>query len=159
MVAMNPNIAVQLISSTIACVGFAIIFKIRGRQVVYSGIGAFCTWAVYLLVYECYEPDNFLATLVASIFVAAYAEIMARVNKAPATIFLTASVFPLIPGANLYYMMYGLMMENTKMASYNAIQLVLTCLGIALGFIVVEILNKYLGMFYEQLRHAHSMRK
>ena len=26
---------------------------------------------------------------------------MARINKAPSTIFLTASVFPLMPGANL----------------------------------------------------------
>ena len=158
MVAMNPNIIVQLISSTVGCVGFAILFKIRGRQVVYSGIGAFFTWAMYMLVYD-YDPDNFIATLVASIFVAAYAEIMARVNKAPATIFLTASVFPLIPGANLYYMMYGIVLEDTKMAVDNAIALLLTCLGIALGFIVVEILNKYLGMFYDHFRHASEKKR
>lgn len=158
MVAMNPSIAVQLISTTIACVGFAILFKIKGRQVVFSGIGAFCTWAVYLLVYD-YNANNFFTTLVASIFVAAYAEIMARVNKAPATIFLTASVFPLIPGANLYYMMYGIVMENSKMASWNAMELVLTCLGIALGFLVVEIMNKYLGMLYDHLKHIITAHK
>lgn len=35
---LNHNIPIQLISCTIACIGFAFWFKIRGRQVVYSGV-------------------------------------------------------------------------------------------------------------------------
>ena len=38
---LNHNIQIQLISCTVACIGFAFWFKIRGRQVAYSGIGAF----------------------------------------------------------------------------------------------------------------------
>lgn len=38
---LTPNLIVQLISCTAACVGFALWFKIRGMQVVYCGIGAF----------------------------------------------------------------------------------------------------------------------
>ena len=85
-----------------------------------------------------------MATLVGSIFVAAYAQVMARINKAPATIFQTICVFPLVPGPNLYYMMYCIVMEEHDMAVSEALTLVVTCLGIALGFIVVEILNKYI---------------
>ena len=44
--------------------------------------------------------------LLAAVFVGMYAFVMARINKAPSTIFLTASVFPLMPGANLYYMIF-----------------------------------------------------
>ena len=80
-----------------------------------------------------------------SIFVAAYAQVMARVNKAPATIFQTICVFPLVPGPNLYYMMYCIVMEEHEMAVSEAITLLVTCLGIALGFIVIEILNKYIN--------------
>lgn len=96
---LNHNIPIQLISCTVACIGFAFWFKIRGRQVVYSGVGAFFTWGIYVVAYH-FWPSNFLATLLASIFVAFYAFIMSRINKAPSTIFLTASVFPLIPGPN-----------------------------------------------------------
>lgn len=138
---LNHSVLIQLISCTIACVGFAFIFKVRGRQVIYSGIGAFITWGIYVVVYEM-KPSNFLATLVAAVFVAFYAFIMSRVNKAPSTIFLTASVFPLIPGPNLFYMMYGFASQNNEMAWTETIVLIVTCLGIAFGFNIVDIVTR-----------------
>lgn len=138
---LNNSVLVQLISCTVACIGFAIWFKIRGRQVLYSGVGAFFTWGIYVIVYDI-KPSNFLATLVAAVFVAFYAFIMSRINKAPSTIFLTASVFPLIPGPNLYYMMYGVLTENVKLAFSETIVLLATCLAIALGFIIVDVVSR-----------------
>lgn len=140
---LNHSVPIQLISCTIACTGFALWFKVRGRQVLYSSVGAFFTWAIYLLVYA-YEPSNFLATLVASMFVGFYAFIMARINRAPSTIFLTASVFPLIPGPNLYYMMYGCVSRNAEMAVSETIVLIATCLAIAFGFIIVDMASRYI---------------
>ncbi len=138
---LNHNIPIQLISCTIACIGFAMWFKIRGRQVFYSGVGAFFTWGIYIVVYDM-RPSNFLATLVAAGFVAFYAFIMSRVNKAPSTIFLTASVFPLIPGPNLYYMMYGCVSKDTVLAYNEMIVLLVTCLAIAFGFIIVDVASR-----------------
>lgn len=138
---LNNNMPIQLISCTIACIGFAMWFKIRGWQVVYSGIGAFFTWAIYLAVFEV-RPSNFLATLVASVFVASYAFVMSRVNKAPSTIFLTASVFPLIPGPNLYYMMYGCVSKDVNLALSEMLVLFTTCLAIAFGFIIVDVASR-----------------
>lgn len=135
---LNHSIPIQLVSCTIACVGFAFWFQIRGKQVIYSGIGAFITWSIYLIVFEI-EPSNFLATLVVAIFVAAYAFVMSRINKAPSTIFLTASVFPLIPGPNLYYMMYGCVTRDIPLAFSETVILLATCLAIAFGFNIVDI--------------------
>ena len=135
---LNHSIPIQLVSCTIACVGFAFWFQIRGKQVIYSGIGAFITWSIYLIVFEI-EPSNFLATLVAAIFVAAYAFVMSRINRAPSTIFLTASVFPLIPGPNLYYMMYGCVTRDIPLAFSETVILLATCLAIAFGFNIVDI--------------------
>ena len=129
---LNPSIPVQIISCTVACVGFAFWFKVRGRQVLYSGVGAFITWGIYIVVFEM-KPSNFLATLIAAVFVAFYAFIMSRINKAPSTIFLTASVFPLIPGPNLYYMMYGCVSSDPQMLIEETIVLFSTCLAIAFG--------------------------
>lgn len=143
---INHSIVVQLISCTIACVGFAFVFKIRGRQVIYSGIGAFITWGIYALVFEI-EPSNFVATLIAAVFVAFYAFVMSRVNKAPSTIFLTASVFPLIPGPNLFYMMYGFASQDHAMVVAETIVLLETCLAIAFGFNIVDILTRSIANF------------
>ncbi len=138
---LNHNIPIQLISCTVACIGFAMWFKIRGRQVIYSGIGAFFTWGIYIAVFAM-RPSNFLATLVASVFVAFYAFIMSRINKAPSTIFLTASVFPLIPGPNLYYMMYGCVSKDINLAFSEMIVLFATCIAIAFGFIIVDVASR-----------------
>ena len=138
---ISHSITVQLVSCTIACTGFALWFQVRGRQVFYSSVGAFFTWAIYLVVFEL-EPSNFLATLLASIFVAFYAFIMSRINKAPSTIFLTASVFPLIPGPNLYYMMYGCVSRDMEMAFSETVVLLATCLAIAFGFIIVDVVSR-----------------
>ena len=67
---------------------------------------------------------------------------MSRVNKAPSTIFLTASVFPLIPGPNLYYMMYGCVSKDTVLAYNEMIVLLVTCLAIAFGFIIVDVASR-----------------
>lgn len=88
------------------------------------------------------RPSNFLATLVAAVFVAFYAFIMSRINRAPSTIFLTASVFPLIPGPNLYYMMYGCVSKDVELAFGEMIVLFATCLAIAFGFIIVDVASR-----------------
>ncbi len=152
MMELTSSLTVQLISCTVACVGFALWFHVKGIQVLYAGIGAFFTWLVYALLFELWG-SNFLATLVGAVFVAGYAQLMARVNRAPATIFLTASVFPLVPGPNLYYMMYCIVMNDYKMAVSETVTLLLTCLGIVFGFLIVEILNKYVRLLFRQIRN------
>ena len=151
MLVLASSFTTQLISCTIACVGFAYWFNVKGIQVLYSGIGAFFTWAVYYVGFEM-TNSNFQATLFGAIFVAIFAQIMARVNRAPATIFLCVCVFPLVPGPNLYYMMYYLVLENYKVAKEEALTLVLTCVGIALGFIVMDIFNKYIVIILKRLK-------
>lgn len=156
---LNHSVPLQLISCTIACSGFALWFKIRGRQVLYSSVGAFFTWAIYVVVFEI-TPSNFLATLIASVFVAFYAFIMSRINKAPSTIFLTASVFPLIPGPNLYYMMYGCVSRDLNLAFSEALVLLATCLAIAFGFVIVDAAARYtmdiLNCDYHIGKHSQS---
>ena len=83
----------------------------------------------------------FLPNLLASVFVGIYAEIMARVNRAPATIFLTTGAVPLIPGGSLYYTMLGLVSNDELMFAENGSKAAIIALAIALGFVIVAIAN------------------
>lgn len=78
---------IQIAAATVGSLGFAIFLKMRGRQIALAGLGGAVTWAVCLICQQ-YIEGNFIPYFVASIFVAIYAEVMARVNRAPATIFL-----------------------------------------------------------------------
>ncbi|MFR7990934.1 MAG: threonine/serine exporter family protein [Anaerovoracaceae bacterium] len=136
--------AVQLMSAFLGSIGFAIILKIKGKQIVYAGIGGLVTWLIYLLTFEELHSD-FTCNLIAAVFVAVYAEVMARINKAPATIFLTAAAVPLIPGGKLYYTMYGIVSENRQMFEENGTSAITIALAISLGFVAVAVVNKYLN--------------
>lgn len=139
-----PSIAVQLISCGIASMGFALLFQAAVRQSVSAGIGGTVNCACYLLVQEL-SGNNFAAVMAAATFVAAYAYIMSRVHRAPATIFLTTSIMPVIPGATLFYMMHGFVQADYALASQQTMALVQTCLAIAFGFLIVEIATRYTG--------------
>ena len=139
-----PSIAVQVISCGIASMGFALVFKAAVRQSVYAGIGGAINCIFYVVVLNLWGND-FAAVMAGSAFVAAYAFVMSRVHRAPATIFLTTSIMPVIPGASLFYMMHGFVQADYDLASQQAVQLAKTCLAVAFGFLLVEIVTRYVG--------------
>jgi len=136
---LNPSVALELLAATVGCVGFAVWFGVaRAQQIGCCAVGALLTWGVYLFTYR-YLPNAFASTLLAATACALFAQVMARLNKAPATIFQTVSVFPLIPGAALYYAMYGLVTRDGALAAAKGTELLLACFGIVLGFMMVEV--------------------
>lgn len=102
--AINHNILVQLISCAVGCLGFMILFNIHGPGGLLCVLGGVTAWAVYCLVLHLSGSDlsaYFWAAMTASF----YSEIMARIRKYPAISYLVVSIFPLIPGASIYYTM------------------------------------------------------
>ena len=77
---LNSNIFVQAVSVSVGSIGLAGIYQIRGKKVIYSGIGAFLTWTVYLIVRQ-FGGSYLFGMLLASVFVGMYAFVMARINK------------------------------------------------------------------------------
>lgn len=140
---ISPSIAVQLISCGLASMGFALLFKAAVKQSLFAGIGGLINCGCYLLVLQNFD-NNFAAVLAGATFVAGYAFVMSRIHKAPATIFLTTSIMPVIPGATLFYMMHGFVQKDFAMAAHQTFVLAQTCLAIAFGFLLVEIATRYI---------------
>lgn len=150
-----PNMLVQLISCGLASMGFALFFKAAPKQSAFAGIGGLINCACYTLVYQA-AASNFAATLAGAVFVAGYAYVMSRVHRAPATIFLTTSVMPIIPGATLFYMMHGFVQADYAFALQQTLKLFQTCLAIAFGFIIIEIITRYISFFAKILHHRQE---
>lgn len=139
-----PSIMVQLISCGVASMGFALLFQAAVKQSFFAGIGGMVNCGCYLLVQNL-NGNNFAAVMAGAAFVAAYAYIMSRVHRAPATIFLTTSIMPVIPGATLFYMMHGFVQADYGLAREQTIALAQTCLAIAFGFLLVEIVTRQMS--------------
>lgn len=94
----------SLIPCFIGCMGFCIIFNIHGKGSLLCALGGVLVWIVYSLTLQLSGSDlagYFWGTLVA----AGFSELMARVRKCPAISYLVVAIFPLIPGAGVYYTM------------------------------------------------------
>ncbi|MBQ4650554.1 MAG: threonine/serine exporter family protein [Firmicutes bacterium] len=143
------EMAVQIITAFIGSFGFAVFFRMKGKQILLAAAGGAATWAVYLMV-AVQAGGYFIPNVIAAIFAAIYAEIMARVNKAPATIFLTAAAVPLVPGGRLYYTMAGLVNSDKAAFAENGEAAVTIALAIALGFVIVALGSKYFYMFMKR---------
>lgn len=94
----------QCVACFIGCIGFAILFNIHGPALFLTSLGGMQVWAIYLITVDVSGSD-LTGYFWGSVFAAVYSEIMARVRKCPAITYLAVSIFPLLPGAGLYYTM------------------------------------------------------
>ena len=124
---------IQILMACLGSVGFGLIFHMKGQRLPLAALGGGLTWAVYLLCCQL-GCSLFTANLIAAFFAAAYAEGMAHIWKAPATIFIITAFLPMVPGGSLYYAMYALVTENHLEAAHYGTQTGLTAGALALGW-------------------------
>lgn len=135
--ALNHLYEIQNIATFVACIGFAIIFNIHGPGIFICALGGVITWSAYCaLIY--FGEDIYIANFVAAVIAAAYSEIMARIRKYPAISYLVVSIFPLIPGAGIYYATNYLLRGNNEAFSQKALQTVGIAGVIAVGILIVS---------------------
>ncbi len=136
------SVLIQLLGTFIGSLGFAVFFNIKGNKIIYSALGSAGTWAMYLAIFKVVE-EIFTANLIAALFVGIFGEVMARLTRTPSTVYITSAAVPLIPGGALYYAMAGILMGNESQFRDSGTACLITALAIALGFIVIAVLNKY----------------
>ena len=128
----DPVPAVQLAVALPASLGFALLFNLRPRFLPVVSIGGLLTWAIYLLCGTWFS-DVFVPCLIASAFAAAYAQVLARVFKAPISIFYIICEIPLIPGRGLYYTMSSAVRTDWAAVQSYGLMTVEFVLAIAFG--------------------------
>ena len=128
---------VLLLGCFIGCIGFSIYYNIHGPGILVCTIGGVLTWGAYLLAQELGVGiiyANFLGGIVASV----YAEVMARVRRFPAISYLVVSLFPLLPGAGIYYTMaYAVQNDMVRFAA-KGYQTAVIAAALALGILLVS---------------------
>ncbi len=105
------SILVECIPCMLACLGFSILFNIHGYGGLLCVLGGVITWAIYK-GYLQLGGNDLMACFWATLFSSVYAESMARIRKYPAISYLVVSIFPLLPGAGVYYTMHYAVVGN-----------------------------------------------
>lgn len=101
---ISYNVLMQCLSAFVGCIGFVILFNIHGPGGLICALGGAATWLVYLIAFR-FSGSDLTAYFWSALFASFYSEVMARIRKYPAISYLVVSIFPLIPGAGVYYTM------------------------------------------------------
>ena len=99
---INHSLFIQCLACLFGAVGFCFLFNIHRLGILFCTIGGILTWVVHCVAMML-GAEEMAAVLIASIFAATYAEIMARRRKCPAIGYLIIGLIGLIPGSSLYY--------------------------------------------------------
>ena len=76
--------------------------------------------------------------------VAAYAEVMARLMKAPATGFLVVGILPFVPGGGIYYTMEYCLSGDTELFLTTGIHTFGVAGAVAVGILLVSSITRLL---------------
>ena len=149
---------IQILTATVGSLGFGILFNVRGKGLLAVAVGGGAAWALYLCFFALTESLGFSYFLV-SFAVSLYAEVMARVYKAPAIIFISPSLIPLVPGASLYYTMSHALSSNTESFLSSALTTVIAAAALAIGIITATIATKLVTKIYGNILTGIKQKK
>lgn len=135
---------IQTVMGMLGSVGFAVLFGIYDRKLGVIALGGAAGWAVYL---ACTASGHsmFVGLFVASLFVAALSEILARILKTPVILLLVPMLIPEIPGGDLYYTMYHLVQGHYTEFGSSSNQVLVEAGAIALGIILASHIARFAG--------------
>ena len=130
--AVLGTLVAQFFLAAAGTLSFAILFACPRRLLPYCGVG----WLVYELA-VLLGADSTTASLLAVIPLTLLTRVLAILLKAPVTVFLLTGIFPLVPGAGIYYTAYYFIQNNNALALSNGISTFKIAVVLATGIALV----------------------
>ena len=138
--------------AVMACVAFCFILNQRGLLLVVSSLGGGVGGPVCLLC--AFTGSDIVQYFAGAVAVALYAEVMARLLKAPATGFLVVGILPFVPGGGIYYTMEYCLSGNTQLFLSTGIHTFGVAGAVAVGLLLASSLVR-LALPLFQRRNNH----
>ena len=113
------RLALQFLLAGAGTLSFAILFACPRRTLPYCGLA------------------GAVASLLAVIPLTLLARILAMTLRTPVTVFLLTGIFPLVPGAGIYYSAYYFIQGNNALALANGISTFKIAVALAVGIALV----------------------
>ncbi len=143
----------QTLVAFAATIAFAIIFHTPSKEYVLTGITGGVGWLVYLIAMH-FGCGTVAASFFATVALAWLSRIFSFAHKAPVTVYLICGIFPLVPGAGIYYTGYHFFMSDNTLALSKGLETIKIAIAIALGIGIVLSLPRFLFTFRRAPKEA-----
>ena len=138
-------IIIQFVIAMLATISFAILFTAPKKEIIFCGLTGAFGWIVYYL-FTHNGMHLVLASGIATFCLTILARRFAVIRKTPVTVYLLAGIFPLVPGAGIYYTAYYLFIGNTLQALFFS-NLYIEVPNASRRFSSAYLFNKPCGLF------------
>ena len=143
---------IHIISAMMGVIAFSAIFHAPRAEYLACGITGTIGWLAYCIAVDLgvsLIPANFIATVILTLF----ARVIVIVRRNPITVYLVPGIFPLVPGAGIYYTAYYLFRGYPQMAFTKGIETIEVAGAITMGIIFGSFIA------YEYFRQKREFRR
>lgn len=133
---MTGKLVLEVFAAAIGTIAFSVLFYVPRRYYGFCGICGAAGWLMYSLLYKkgvSAEESTFFA----AVAVIVLSRIFAVKERCPATLFMIPGIFPLVPGAGVYWTSYYIVTEELEKASQTGFLALKVAVAIVLGIVIV----------------------
>ena len=142
---------IQFIVCFFATLSFAVLFSAPKRQLFFCGLTGAAGWMVYLALINA-NAGLAVANLAATFTLTLMARIFAAIERQPVTVYLLAGIFPLVPGAGIYYTSYYFIMHEMEAFAAKGAETLIVAGSIVFGIVFGFSLPHHLFNALAQIR-------
>ncbi|WP_346662962.1 threonine/serine exporter family protein [uncultured Merdimonas sp.] len=154
---MMGNAVANLICPFLGTVAFAVLFNVPRKYYLAGGLTGTAGWLAYISI--LHFASAAIASFVGAFVVVFISRMLTVRMKCPITVFLISGIFPLVPGAGVYYTAYYLVTDQIALAGERGLGALKIAFAIVLGIaFVVSIPREVFQGQYWRNRKTEKMR-
>ena len=125
----------EILAAMVGTIAFSLLFGVPRKYYAYCGLIGGAGWGVYSAAGLLWAPAQ--SALEATIVVILLSRQAAVKERCPVTIFLISGIFPLVPGAGVYWTVYYMVTDQLYLAVQTGYTAVKVAVAIVLGIVFV----------------------
>ena len=125
----------EILAAMVGTIAFSLLFGVPRKYYAYCGLIGGAGWGVYSAAGLLWAPAQ--SALAATIVVLLLSRLAAVKERCPVTIFLISGIFPLVPGAGVYWTVYYMVTDQLYLAVQTGYTAVKVAVAIVLGIVFV----------------------
>jgi len=136
---VNPatfGILIQGLGAFVGTFAFAILFGVARRHYATSGLIGAIGWVAYLALTRWGAFGPTVSIVISTVLIGIMSRFAAMLERCPGIVFLLCGIFPLVPGAGIFWCTYYMVSMDTAMAGSAGLTACKSALAIVLGIIL-----------------------
>lgn len=126
----------QTLAAFIGTFAFAILFGVPRQQYATCGIIGAIGWAAFLIMTRAGIAGTMVSITFSTVLICLMSRMVAVWDKCPSTVYLLCGIFPLVPGAGIFWFTYYLVAEKFRLSMTTGFNSGMAAIAIVLGIIL-----------------------